>query len=227
MGLDPCVQRLRRSLRLRIHPALSGYQGSKTAWPCCWRNRSKPSFQSASEGLRNPGAQCPESTSPQPEAAGWMEPSSCKRAAADSQSPRWAARINSGGEGLHQWHYHLLQLLAFGQQGKVHLLAQIVQAGFADCAVGVVHKGGLDLISQRFWVVDVGLQHGAVDKEGVGLKAFLRLAAACGFRSGRVRRADCRGDYVLGLALQIGGGQRLFALKRYSCFRLLNLDARP
>ena len=54
--------------------------------------------------------------------------------------------------------YHLLQLIAFGQEGKGHLLAQIAQAGLARCAVGVVHKGGLDLITQRLRVVDVGLQ---------------------------------------------------------------------
>ncbi len=77
--------------------------------------------------------------------------------------------------------YHLLQLLAFGQEGKGRLLAQIAQAGFARCAGGVVHKGGLDLIPQRFWVVDVGLQYGAVDKEAEGLKAFLGLLLLAGF----------------------------------------------
>lgn len=80
--------------------------------------------------------------------------------------------------------YHRLQLLAFGQQGKGHLLAQIAQAGHARCAVGVVHKGGLDLIPQRFWVVDVGLQHGAVDKEAKGLKACLGLLLLAVFVQG-------------------------------------------
>ena len=98
-GVGPLRSKAAQKPSATDSPGSVRLPGIGTAWPGRWRNHSKPSFQSASEGLRNPGAQRPESTSPQPGAAGWMELSSCQRAAADSQSLRWAARINSGGEG--------------------------------------------------------------------------------------------------------------------------------